>query len=101
VHVVRFERTHIGEIVKTLRTGGLAYISDRPCTCALRALTAPGVVAMVALDKERVVGFAQLQTDGAVQAHLSLGAVSPQYRRNGIARQLIEAALDVKWRRPD
>jgi len=40
---------------------------------------------MVALDKERVVGFAQRQTDGAVQGHLSLVAVSPQYRRNGIS----------------
>jgi hypothetical protein len=48
---------------------------------------------MVALDKEKAVGFAQLQTDGAVQATSiacrCLSAVSAQ----GIARKLIEAAF--------
>jgi ribosomal protein S18 acetylase RimI-like enzyme len=60
---------------------------------ANRALTAPGVTTMVAIDDDRVIGFAQMQSDGEVQAHLSLMAVDNDYRGRGIARQLIGVAL--------
>jgi len=60
---------------------------------ANRALTAPGVTTMVAIDSGRVIGFAQLQSDGQLQAHLSLIAVDNDYRGQGIARQLIGVAL--------
>jgi ribosomal protein S18 acetylase RimI-like enzyme len=61
---------------------------------AHRALTAPGVTTMVAVADGALAGFAQLQSDGEIQAHLSLIAVHPEHRRKGIARRLIEAALD-------
>jgi ribosomal protein S18 acetylase RimI-like enzyme len=58
-----------------------------------RVFTAPGVVAVVAeLDSSRV-GFAYLQTDGEVQAHLSQIVVSPDHRRRGIARDLLSYAV--------
>jgi ribosomal protein S18 acetylase RimI-like enzyme len=59
---------------------------------AHRALTAPGVVTVVAFDDERLLGFAQLQSDGEIQAHRSVIAVDRQARRRGVARALIEAA---------
>jgi ribosomal protein S18 acetylase RimI-like enzyme len=34
-------------------------------------------------------------SDGEIQAHLSLIAVDPAYRRRGIARELIASALRV------
>ena len=55
---------------------------------ANRALTAPGVTTMVAMEDDHVVGFAQMQSDGEVQAHLSLIAVEKGFRRRGIAREL-------------
>ena len=55
---------------------------------ANRALTAPGVTTMVAMEDNQVVGFAQMQSDGEVQAHLSLIAVEKGFRRRGIAREL-------------
>jgi len=58
-----------------------------------RALTAPGVTTMVAIEGDELVGFVQLQSDGEIQAHLSLIAVDPRHRRKGIARDLIEMAL--------
>jgi ribosomal protein S18 acetylase RimI-like enzyme len=58
-----------------------------------RALTAPGVITIVATSGERVLGFAQLQTDGAIQAHLSNIAVDRNQRREGIGRRLIEEAF--------
>jgi ribosomal protein S18 acetylase RimI-like enzyme len=60
---------------------------------AHRALTAPGVTTMVAEEETIIAGFAQLQSDGEIQAHLSLIAIDPAYRRRGIARSLIVAAL--------
>ena len=60
---------------------------------ANRALTAPGVTTMVALGGGEVIGFAQLQSDGEIQAHLSLIAVDQKVRRRGVGRQLIVEAL--------
>lgn len=62
---------------------------------ALRALTAPGVTTAVADDGGRVVGFAQLLSDGEIQAHLSLIAVHPDARRQGLARELLRYALAI------
>jgi ribosomal protein S18 acetylase RimI-like enzyme len=60
---------------------------------AHRVLTAPGVTTIVAVEGERLLGFAQLQSDGEIQAHLSLVAVDPAARRRGIARELIVQSL--------
>ena len=51
---------------------------------------------VVAVDEEAgtgVVGFACLQSDGEIQAHLLLIAVEAAHRRRGIARALIAEAL--------
>ena len=40
-----------------------------------------------------MIGFAYLQSDGHVQAHLSLMAVHHAYRRKGIGRDLLEYAV--------
>ena len=58
-------------------------------------LTAPGVTTVVALDGERVIGFAYLQSDGHIQAHLSTMAVHPAYRRKGVGRELLEYAAPL------
>jgi ribosomal protein S18 acetylase RimI-like enzyme len=60
---------------------------------ALRALTAPGVTTVVATDGAAVIGFAQLLSDGEIQAHLSLIAVSADHRRKGVALALLQDAL--------
>lgn len=61
---------------------------------ALRALTAPGVTTIVAAAGEHVAGFAQLMSDGEIQAHLSLIAVDPAFRRQGLARAMLVMALE-------
>lgn len=62
---------------------------------AARALTAPGATTMVACDSGRVVAFAQMLSDGEIQAHLSLIAVDEAWRRRGIARELIARCLSI------
>ncbi len=69
---------------------------------ARRSLTAPGVCTMVALRGRDVIGFAQMQGDGVLQAHLSLIAVAEGFRREGVGRRLVEeAALRCGARRVD
>ncbi|WUJ68511.1 GNAT family N-acetyltransferase [Kribbella soli] len=58
-------------------------------------LTAPGVTTVVALDGEQVIGFAYLQSDGHIQAHLSQMAVHQDHRRKGIGRALLEYAAPL------
>lgn len=61
---------------------------------AHRAMTAAGVTTIVAEEAGAgVVGFACLQSDAEIQAHLSLIAVEAGRRRRGIARALIAEAL--------
>ena len=61
---------------------------------AHRALTAQGVTTVVSLDGDEVVGFAQMLSDGEIQAFLATIAVAGTHRRRGIARRLIAEALE-------
>jgi ribosomal protein S18 acetylase RimI-like enzyme len=60
---------------------------------AHRALTAPGVTSIVALDGDQMVGFTYLLSDGEIQAYIANITVAASHRRRGIARHLIETAL--------
>jgi ribosomal protein S18 acetylase RimI-like enzyme len=60
---------------------------------AHRALTAPGVTGVVATAAGEVVGFAQLLSDGEIQAHLSLIATAVAHRGQGVGRRMLALAL--------
>ncbi len=57
--------------------------------------TAPGSVAYVAVEDDRLVGWAQALTDGVLQSHLCLLAVHPDCRRRGIGRLLLMATFQA------
>jgi ribosomal protein S18 acetylase RimI-like enzyme len=59
-----------------------------------RAMSAPGAVALVALEDGELVGFSHSITDGALQAYLSMILVSPEHQRRGIASALIDATME-------
>ena len=80
-----------GIIALCAAEGWPSYTANRDLTW--RALTAPGVCTVVAVEGGEVVGFAQMQSDGVLQAHLSLIAVARQWRRQGVGRRLVEEAL--------
>jgi ribosomal protein S18 acetylase RimI-like enzyme len=61
---------------------------------AHRALTAPGVTSVVAIDCTQLIGFAYLLSDGEIQAYLANIAVAATHRRRGIASTLIAEALE-------
>jgi ribosomal protein S18 acetylase RimI-like enzyme len=73
--------------------GWTSYLEDR--TRTHHVFTAPGVVSVVATIGSDVAGFAYFQTDGAIQAHLSLLVVDERSRYEGIARSLLAYAFEL------
>jgi ribosomal protein S18 acetylase RimI-like enzyme len=68
-----------------------SYTREPQRTC--EALRAPGVTTLVALEESGVIGVVQVQSDGAIQAHLSTIVVARSHRRRGVGRALLAAAL--------
>lgn len=85
-------RSHLDGIIEICRIEGWASFYTDP-ERTWRVLIAPGVTTVVALDRDLVVGFAYVQSDGEIQAHLSNIAVLRSHRRRGIARRMIEEAF--------
>jgi ribosomal protein S18 acetylase RimI-like enzyme len=79
------------EIIALCVAKGWSSFADDPAR-AHRALTAPGVTAVVSLDADQVVGFAYILSDGEIQAYLANIVVASTHRRRGIGRRLIAEA---------
>jgi ribosomal protein S18 acetylase RimI-like enzyme len=90
--VVPFAAAHLDGVLRLCTAEGWPSFPADPDR-ALRALTAPGVTTVVAVDGAFAAGFAQLLSDGAVQAYLALLAVDAAYRRQGLGRALVYEAL--------
>lgn len=83
---------HVAGVMQICRVEGWpSFAEDGDKTW--RALTAPGVTTVVALEDGVVLGFAQMQSDGVVQAHLSTIAVRRDHRASGIGKRLVEEAF--------
>ena len=80
-----------GVIELSTAAGGTSLAKDPER--AWRALSAPGVTTIIAIDAGEIVGYAQMQSDGAIQAHLSSIVVAENRRRQGIGGRLIEEAF--------
>ena len=85
---------HLSGVVEMCRSLGWDNFRYDP-DLTRRALTAPGVTAVVATarDSGEVVGFARVFGDGGFQAHLGLLAVDEGWRRGGIGRALVQEAF--------
>ena len=88
----RFVPTDLDGVIRLCEQEEWPSFPEDPAR-ALRALTAPGVTTVVAVEGSTLAGFAQLQSDGEIQAHLTLIAVDKNLRRRGVGRELIALAL--------
>ena len=89
-----FQPADLDGVIELCAAEGWPSFPEDPAR-ALRALTAPGVTTVVAADAGKVAGFAQLLSDGEIQAHLSLIAVGPAYRRQNLAREMLRFGLEI------
>jgi ribosomal protein S18 acetylase RimI-like enzyme len=87
-----FGPEHLPGILRLCEAEGWPSFPADPSR-ALRALTAPGVVTVVAVSDGAVAGFAQVLTDGEVQAYLCDVAVADEVRGQGVGKKLIEEAF--------
>jgi ribosomal protein S18 acetylase RimI-like enzyme len=87
-----FAQTHLeGLIALVAAEGWTEYTDDVQRT--YRALTAPGVTTLVALVAGRIVGAIQLQSDGVIQAHVSMLLIDRNSRGLRLGSRLLREGL--------
>ena len=94
VEIHPFCADHLDGVLALCLAEGWPSLPDDPAR-ALRILTAPGVTTVVAVIEGEVIGFAELFSDGEIQAFLTNLAVSIRFRGRGIGRALVEESLRV------
>lgn len=90
--IVAYEPKHLDEVLAMCRAEGwttFAGSRDR----AARAMSNPGVTALVAIEDERLLGFAQAVGDGAFGGYLCMLLVAEDARGQGIGKALVERTL--------
>lgn len=91
--VRRYDSRDLSGVLRLAAAEGWPSFNEDP-ERADRALSAPGVTTVVALDsRELLIGFAQLLSDGEIQAFLATIAVDPDFRSRGVGRAMVEEAL--------
>lgn len=89
----RYSENDLDQVMDLCAHEGWPSYADDPIRVH-SVFTAPGVVSVVGESSGDVISFAYCQTDGAIQAHLSLIVVRPSHRREGVARGLLTFAFD-------
>jgi ribosomal protein S18 acetylase RimI-like enzyme len=88
-----FAPAHRDGVIALLAAEGWSEYTD-DVERTYRALSAPGVTTLVANAGGRVVGAIQVQSDGAVQAHVSMLLIDAAWRGRGLGSTLLREALD-------
>lgn len=90
--VESFTAEHLERLVALVAAEGWATYAEDPAR-TLRALTAPGVTTLVATAGERLLGVIQVQSDGVIQAHVSLLLIAEDARGIGLGERLLREGL--------
>lgn len=91
---VRLSTEHLDGSVRLCAAEGWRSFPDDPGRAA-RVLAAPGVTTVVAISDDRVVGFAEVFSDGELQAYLANLVVDRGLRGQGIGRSLVVEAFTL------
>jgi ribosomal protein S18 acetylase RimI-like enzyme len=88
-----FARAHLDGLITLVAAEGWdEYTADVERT--RRALIAPGVTTLVAIVGGRVVGAIQLQSDGLIQAHVSMLLIDREWRGRRLGSRLLREGLE-------
>jgi GNAT superfamily N-acetyltransferase len=88
-----FARVHLDGLIALVAAEGWTEYADDP-ERTYRALTAPGVTTLVAIVERKVAGAIQLQSDGVIQAHVSMLLIDSSWRGIGLGARLLREGLD-------
>jgi ribosomal protein S18 acetylase RimI-like enzyme len=96
MEIVPYDPRHLDQALELCREEGwVTFASNR--RRAGRAMTGPGVTALVAVDApgpdERVLGLAQAVGDGCFGGYLAMLLVAADARGQGIGKALVERTL--------
>ncbi len=96
MRIVPYQPRHLDELLALCREEGWTTFASNPERAA-RAMTGPGVTALVAVEEsggeERALGFAQTVGDGAFSGYLCMLLVAEAARGRGIGQALVERTL--------
>ncbi|HXF32660.1 MAG TPA: GNAT family N-acetyltransferase [Solirubrobacterales bacterium] len=96
MEIVAYEPKFLDSLLKLCRQEGWISFAANP-ERADRAMTGPGVTALVAVERdgeeERALGFAQAVGDGCFGGYLCMLLVDPDARGRGIGKALVERTL--------
>jgi ribosomal protein S18 acetylase RimI-like enzyme len=88
-----FAHAHLEGLIALVAAEGWAeYTDDVERTYC--ALTAPGVTTLVAIQGGRVAGVIQVQSDGLIQAHVSMLLIDRNARGAGFGSRLLREGLE-------
>jgi len=88
-----FARAHLDELIGLVAVEGWTeYSEDAERTYA--ALTAPGVTTLVAIAGRHLLGAIQVQSDGLIQAHISMLLIARGSRGVGLGSMLLREGLE-------
>jgi ribosomal protein S18 acetylase RimI-like enzyme len=101
--IVLYEPRHLDQVLALSKAEGWATFAANP-ERARRAMSAPGVTALVAVEdepgaggergaEERLLGFSQAVGDGAITGYLCMLLVAADARGKGIGKALVERTL--------
>jgi ribosomal protein S18 acetylase RimI-like enzyme len=86
-------QVHLDRLLTLVAAEGWTEYSHDP-ERTYRALTAPGSTTLVAVADGQVVGAIQVQSDGLIQAHVSMLLISPISRGMGLGSTLLRQGLE-------
>ncbi|MDX6653339.1 MAG: hypothetical protein QOH18_31 [Solirubrobacterales bacterium] len=96
VEIVSYEPKFLDALLKLCRQEGWISFAADP-ERAGRAMTGPGVTALVAVEgqgaEQQALGFSQAVGDGCFGGYLCMLLVDPQARGRGIGKALVERTL--------
>jgi len=88
-----FARAHLDELIALVAAEGWTEYAD-DVERTYRALTAPGVTTLIAIIDGRVAGAIQVQSDGLIQAHVSMLLIDRHSRGVGLGSMLLREGLE-------
>jgi ribosomal protein S18 acetylase RimI-like enzyme len=92
VSIEPFTQAHLDGLIALVAAEGWTEYSD-DVERTHRALTAPGVTTLVATAGRQLLGAIQVQSDGVIQAHVSMLLIARNSRGLGLGSKLLRQGL--------